>query len=80
MLGTIDAEAIPLHKDHVSMAKFESNSNEDFQTIASQLNNMVKYTSASIAARWESYNCHEGAWSCAIQLFAALPHLCANIF
>ena len=60
MPGAIDAEAIPLHKDHVSMAKFESDSDGDFQAIVSQLINMVKHAPASIAARWKSYNRREG--------------------
>jgi hypothetical protein len=60
MPGAIDAESIPLHKDHVSMSKFKSDGDGDFQAVASQLINMVKRAPANIAARWELYNRHEG--------------------
>ena len=52
MPGAIDAEAIPLHKDHAAMTNFESDSDEDFQAVASRLINMVEDAPATIAARW----------------------------
>ncbi|KAF8066996.1 hypothetical protein FPV67DRAFT_1416824 [Lyophyllum atratum] len=58
--GATDAESIPLYKDHVGMAKFESENDGDFGTIASHLINMVNAASSKIAKQWESYDRQEG--------------------
>jgi hypothetical protein len=42
------------------MAKFERESDVDFQTVASHLFNMVKAAPSTIAERWESHDRHEG--------------------
>ncbi|KAF8069116.1 hypothetical protein FPV67DRAFT_1625304 [Lyophyllum atratum] len=57
--GATDVDSIPLHKDHVDMAKYESDKDGDFQSIVSHLMNMVKAAPAKIEKQWESDDRHE---------------------
>jgi hypothetical protein len=50
--GAVNAEAIPVNKDHIGMSKFESPEDEDFQTICGHLQIMVREAPNKMAERW----------------------------
>jgi len=51
--GTIDADAIPLHKHHINMVKFSSANDLAFQTVLSCITSMVQVAVLKVNHNWE---------------------------
>jgi hypothetical protein len=51
--GTIDADAIPLHKHHINIVKFSSANDLAFQTVLSCINSMVQPAVLKVNSNWE---------------------------
>jgi hypothetical protein len=60
--GTVNVEAIALHKDHFGMAKFASPNDEDYRTLSGHLSDMVSKAPQKVAAKWAIYKRQEGVW------------------
>ncbi|KAF8530241.1 hypothetical protein BU17DRAFT_60003 [Hysterangium stoloniferum] len=50
--GAVNMEPIGMHKDHNGMAKFESVNDDDFISVLSAMQDMVKKAPAAVHARW----------------------------
>jgi hypothetical protein len=51
--GTIDADAIPLHKHHINIVKFSSANDLAFQTVLSSITSMVQVAVLKVNSNWE---------------------------
>ena len=51
--GTIDADAIPLHKHHINIVKFSSANDLAFQTVLSCITSMVQVAVLKVNCNWE---------------------------
>ncbi len=58
--GTVNVEAIAIHKDHIGMAKFDSSQDDDFQTICGNIMLMVNNAPKRIAEKWQQHEKHDG--------------------
>jgi hypothetical protein len=58
----VNVEAIAMNKDHISMAKFVSSEDADFQAICGHLGYMVKKAPHKIADRWKHWKRVDGAY------------------
>jgi hypothetical protein len=51
--GTIDADAIPLHKHHINIVKFSSANDLAFQTLLPHISSMVQVAVSKVNNNWE---------------------------
>lgn len=50
--GAVNVEPIPLHKNHINMARFEDENDQDFKVTLSCLTEMVDAAPAVVARKW----------------------------
>lgn len=53
MPGTVDAEPIAIHADHINMVRFLSKENHGYRTVSGHLRIMADCACNVIALRWE---------------------------
>jgi hypothetical protein len=53
--GTPDVEAIALHKDHRGLTLFLSEDDDDFRTVAGQVQLLVRDSAPAVEQRWEEH-------------------------
>jgi hypothetical protein len=56
----VNVEAISMNKDHISMSKFSSSGDEDFQIICGHLAQMAEVGPDKIAQKWKLDREHGG--------------------
>lgn len=52
MPGVTDAEAIEIRKNHVSVVKFPNESDNDFPTVAAQIDLMIEKAQDKVDSNW----------------------------
>jgi hypothetical protein len=53
--GMRDAESVEIRKDHTSLVKFRSSSDDDFQTVIGHLSLMHEQAVEKVAQHWEHW-------------------------
>lgn len=54
--GAVNAEIIPIQKDHISMVKFTSAEDNDFTTIAGTIRRMMKTSEDRVTRNWTAWD------------------------
>lgn len=56
MPGAVDAEAIEIRKSHITMVKFQSESDDDFQTVVGHIDLMSEKAQEKVASNWAHWD------------------------
>ena len=56
MPGVVEAEAIEIRKSHVSMVKFQSELDDDFQTVAGHIGLMIEKAQDKVVGNWAHWD------------------------
>lgn len=54
--GAVDAEALEIRKNHISMVKFENESDDDFQTVAGHIGLMIEKAQEKVDSNWAHWD------------------------
>ena len=52
----MDAEAIEIRKSHINMVKFQSESDDDFQTVVGHIDLMSEKAQEKVASNWAHWD------------------------
>lgn len=58
--GMRDAESVEIRKDHTSLVKFRSSSDDDFQTVIGHLSLICERAAEKVAQNWEYWEAIKG--------------------
>lgn len=54
--GAVDAEAIEIRKNHVTMVMFQNESDDDFQAVAGHIGLMTEKAKDKVVSNWAHWN------------------------